>query len=300
MALWKKLIIPIIILLVSIAVVKWINYVDVESYYKGKRILLTGASYGIGKDLAIRLSQLGARLVIAARNVSKLKDTQTLCQKYSQDVFTVQADVTKEEDNKLLVSETVKHLGGIDILLLNAGYSPPFKAFVDRDDPAELFLYVYKVNVLQGVYLTKFAIDHLRESHGTILAVSSLAGWLGAPFVTPYSASKHALHGYFSSLNMEFQLRQENVSVVIMPLPFVHTARSIGNLKPKKGLMFEPGIPSKECVERMLKGLPLKNLYYYVTWDGFIIGHLYSLCPYCFDYAITIFGKMFSETYEKL
>ncbi|XP_065916341.1 hydroxysteroid 11-beta-dehydrogenase 1-like protein B [Dysidea avara] len=294
-ALWT-VITPIIILLVSVVVVQWTNSVDVESYYKDKRVILTGASDGIGKDLAIRLSQLGARLVIAARTDSKLKDTQKLCQKYSQDVFTVRADVGKEEDNKLLVSEAVKHLGGIDILILNAAYSPALKAFVDRDNPAELFLDVYKVNVLQGVYLTKFSIDHLRESHGTILAVSSLAGWLGMPMVTPYCASKHALNGYFSSLNMEFQLRQENISIVIMPLPYVYTTTAINNLKPKQNLMFEPGITSEECVERMIRGLPLKKLYYYITWDGFFVGHLYSLCPYCFDYIGTYFGQLFSDS----
>ncbi|XP_065916944.1 hydroxysteroid 11-beta-dehydrogenase 1-like protein B [Dysidea avara] len=225
-ALWT-VVTPIIILLVSLVVVQWTNYVDVESYYKDKRIILTGASEGIGKDLAIRLSQLGARLVIAARTESKLKDTQNLCQKYSQDVFVVRADVGKEEDNKLLVSEAVKHLGGIDILILNAAYSPPLTMFTDYEDPGETFLGVYKVNLLQGVYLTKFSIDHLRESHGTILAVSSMTGWVGLPMIAPYTASKHALHGYFSSLNMEFQLRQENILVVIMPLPFVHTNRAV-------------------------------------------------------------------------
>ena len=134
-----------------------------------------------------------------------------------------------------------------------------------------------RVNVLQGVYLTKFSIDHLRESHGTILAVSSMAGTHCSCSVTTLvtmSLQDQCHHqcfrptlpvnmlsmvqytsywccsviyctGYFSSLNMEFELRQENISIVIMPLPFVYTTSAVESLKPKSNLLFEPGITPK-------------------------------------------------------
>ncbi|XP_065917621.1 11-beta-hydroxysteroid dehydrogenase 1-like [Dysidea avara] len=286
------LIFTIVVLPLSAVVVQWMNYVDIESYYKDKRIILTGASEGIGKNLAIRLSQLGATLVIAARTESKLKDTQKLCQKYSQDVFVVRADVGKEEDNKLLVSEAVKHLGGIDILILNAGHTH-VDFFVDTENPAKLYEEVFRVNVLQGVYLTQFSLPYLRESHGTIVAISSIGdtGILTPPSAGSYVTSKHALKGHFGSLNMEFEIRKENISITIMPLGLVYTERvlKMPTVSTESIWGIEPGITPADCADRITRGIPLKKLYYFITWDTFIIGHLSSLCPVCFD---RIFAKM--------
>ncbi|XP_065916842.1 hydroxysteroid 11-beta-dehydrogenase 1-like protein isoform X2 [Dysidea avara] len=263
------LIFTIVILPLSAVVVQWMNYVDIENYYKDKRIIITGASEGIGKDLAIRLSQLGARLVIAARTESKLKDTQKLCQKYSQDVFVVRADVGKEEDNKLLVSEAVKHLGGIDILILNAAICN-ISWFVDTENPGKLYEDTFRINTLQGVYLTQYSLPYLRKSHGTIVAISSIVG-------------------HFGSLSLEFEKRNENISVTIMPLSIVYTENLLKQSRDlKPGGFFEPGITPVDCADRITRGIPLKRVYHYITWDAFIITRLYFLCPVCVDHLIAM------------
>ncbi|XP_065916841.1 11-beta-hydroxysteroid dehydrogenase 1-like isoform X1 [Dysidea avara] len=282
------LIFTIVILPLSAVVVQWMNYVDIENYYKDKRIIITGASEGIGKDLAIRLSQLGARLVIAARTESKLKDTQKLCQKYSQDVFVVRADVGKEEDNKLLVSEAVKHLGGIDILILNAAICN-ISWFVDTENPGKLYEDTFRINTLQGVYLTQYSLPYLRKSHGTIVAISSIVGIMNAPSMAAYVASKHALQRHFGSLSLEFEKRNENISVTIMPLSIVYTENLLKQSRDlKPGGFFEPGITPVDCADRITRGIPLKRVYHYITWDAFIITRLYFLCPVCVDHLIAM------------
>ncbi|XP_065916843.1 11-beta-hydroxysteroid dehydrogenase 1-like isoform X3 [Dysidea avara] len=236
------LIFTIVILPLSAVVVQWMNYVDIENYYKDKRIIITGASEGIGKDLAIRLSQLGARLVIAARTESKLKDTQKLCQKYSQDVFV-----------------------------------------------GKLYEDTFRINTLQGVYLTQYSLPYLRKSHGTIVAISSIVGIMNAPSMAAYVASKHALQRHFGSLSLEFEKRNENISVTIMPLSIVYTENLLKQSRDlKPGGFFEPGITPVDCADRITRGIPLKRVYHYITWDAFIITRLYFLCPVCVDHLIAM------------
>ncbi|XP_064405248.1 11-beta-hydroxysteroid dehydrogenase 1-like [Halichondria panicea] len=277
---WRKILAVGLLIGVAAVAWEWKSSVNIEEFYKGKRVVLTGASKGIGKSLAIQLSKRGAKLVIAARTVQKLADTQSECLKNTPHVHTVRADVSKEEDCRAIVDKAVEEFGGVDILILNAAYSPNPQWFSDYEKPAEKFSSVLGVNLLQSVQLVHFSLSHLNKSQGIIVPVSSGAGIAAIPKVSAYATSKHALHGYFKALNQEFILTNTPVSITIMPLPYVLTETAVTNWKP---IGTGDGITAEDCADRMLHGIPKRQLWYYVDWTLWFMGHVYSLYPEFFD-----------------
>jgi short-subunit dehydrogenase len=261
-------------------VIQWLHAVDVESYYRGKRVVITGASRGVGKGLALRLSQLGAKLVITARTESDLKAVEKECAQNTR-VVSVVGSVAEEEDCEKITNATIEAFGGVDILILNAAYSPYPTLFTEITKPAAKFLNVFKVNTLQSVYLTSMFMEELEKSAGIVVGVSSVAGLLGTPKITPYATSKHALHGFYSSLHSELIMQNSNVTVTLMPLPFVRTATAVNNMRPYSESL---GLTVEDCANRMLEGIPLRHFFHYITWDTFAVGYLNSLCPYFFNW----------------
>jgi corticosteroid 11-beta-dehydrogenase isozyme 1 len=176
--------------LIAIAVhyvISWSTAVDIKEYYKGKRIVLTGASRGIGRELAVQLAKLGSRLVIAARTYSKLEDTISLAGDDSiGELHPIAADISNERDCKKIIDMAVDKLGGIDMMILNAVYSPDPVWFMNMEQPGQLFLDTYNTNLLQSVYLINYGLPHLTLSKGRVIAVSSAASQLGMPKVVPY------------------------------------------------------------------------------------------------------------------
>lgn len=262
---------------------QWNSAVDIEEFYKGKVVIVTGCSRGIGKSLAIRLAQLNAKLVIAARTTDKLLATQQECLKFTADVLAVTADVSKEEDCKAIIDAAVREFGGVDVLILNAAITPEPRWFIELQDPAEEFAHTYSVNLLQSVRLVQLALPHLNASRGIIVPVSSGSGIVSIPKVSPYATSKHALHGFFKSLRQELILSDTPVSISIMPLPYVLTDVAVENWRPIDG---GGGITPEDCAERMLVGIPQRKFWYYVDWSMAITGRLYSLFPELIDWYI--------------
>jgi len=165
---------------------------------RGKRIVITGASSGIGKALAIEASLLGATLCIGARNRESLEEVANQCDKAK--TFIYQLDVTEKESCKAFIAFAEESMGGIDFLVNNAGISM-------RANFAELDLkvieQVMQVNFWGAVYCTHFAMNSLLKSKGSVIGISSVAGFNGLPGRTGYSASKFALHGFLESLRTE-------------------------------------------------------------------------------------------------
>lgn len=232
MGVLRKVALLALVVAVAAVVWQWMNYVDIQDFYKNKRIILTGASKGIGKSLAIQLAQLGAKLVIAARSADKLAETQRECQRYTSEVYTVVADVSREEDCKAIVDKAADSLGGVDILIPNAAYSYTPGWFVDYDKPEDIFQKVFAVNVWQNVNLVHYSLPYLNTSHGIIVPVSSGSAIVGTPMVSAYSASKHAIHGFYKVLNQELIMTDTPISITVMPLPYVLTDKAVENWKP--------------------------------------------------------------------
>jgi short-subunit dehydrogenase len=187
------------------------------SSFAGKVVLITGASEGIGRALALTLAPERPRLALNARSGARLEEAAVECRARGAEVLTVPADVSRREDCTQLVARTVERFGHLDALVNNAGITMWSRFDAVRD--FGMFERLLAVNYLGAVYLTAAALPHLERSRGLIVAVASLAGLTGVPERTGYAASKHALVGFFESLRIE--LRGSGVDVTIVAPDFV-------------------------------------------------------------------------------
>jgi short-subunit dehydrogenase len=186
---------------------------------EGKVVIITGASKGIGAELARQLAERGARLVLAARSEKELEGVAGDCRKKGANVVTVKADVAVERDCQAIVAGATVAFNRVDALVNNAGASM-WARFEDIHDMS-ILEHLMQVNYMGAVYCTHHALPHLRESKGLIVGISSLAGRTGVPTRTGYSASKHAMTGFFDSLRIE--LDGSGVAVTMIYPGFVAT-----------------------------------------------------------------------------
>jgi short-subunit dehydrogenase len=167
---------------------------------KDKVVIITGASSGIGKACAINMAKKGAKVVIAARNIVKLEETAQHILTFNTNVLTVKCDVSAQIDCENLIKETVNKFGQIDVLINNAGIS---MRAIFNDLELEVIEKVMAINFWGTVYCTKYALPHLLKSKGSVVGVSSIAGYIGLPARTGYSASKYAMQGFLDALRTE-------------------------------------------------------------------------------------------------
>jgi short-subunit dehydrogenase len=224
--------------------------------FDGKRILITGASSGIGEHLAYTLAQQGANLILVSRTEAELQRVRALCHRPTDH----QVRVMDLEDTIALdgqIRDIWNTLGPIDILINNAGISQRYPA---QDGSIKVDQKIMTVNFWGTVALTKQALTFMLErGSGHIVCVSSLAGLIGLKNRTIYSASKHALRGYFESLRQE--LYQSPIKITMVYPGYINT-----NL-PQNALL-RNGIPNgrqekthiggmavDKCAHRMVKAI---------------------------------------------
>jgi short-subunit dehydrogenase len=180
-------------------------------------VILTGASEGIGRALALALAPQRPRLVLAARNMERLEALAGECRALGAEVIPVETDVTDAAQCRRLADKTLETFGRIDTLVANAGATMWTR--LDELEDWSVPEKVMAVNYLGAVYCTMAALPYLKESRGRIVAVASIAGLTGVPERTGYSASKHAMIGFFDSLRIE--LEGTGVSVTVIAPDFV-------------------------------------------------------------------------------
>ena len=186
---------------------------------KEAAVAITGASKGIGAELARQLAAKGARLVLAARSEKELEGVAADCRKAGASVVVVRADVTHERDCQAIISGALVAFGRLDVLVNNAG-ATMWARFEDIDDMS-ILKRIMDVNYMGAVYCTKHALPALKQTRGLIVGISSLAGRTGVPTRTGYSAAKHAMTGFFDSLRIE--LDGSGVGVTMIYPGFVAT-----------------------------------------------------------------------------
>lgn len=224
--------------------------------FKENVVILTGASTGIGEALAHQLAEQGAWLVLAARNAQKLETVAAECRARGGRALVVATDVTDEEECRELVERAVAEYGRVDTLINNAGLSMWMK-LEDVEDLSTIE-YLMRVNFFGSMYCTYYALPHLKQTKGRIVAIASVAARTGIPTRTGYSASKHAMVGFFESLRIEVE--DDGISVTIAYPDFVasgmHT-RSLGADGQPLGhnpLQVDKIMTSEECARRILAG----------------------------------------------
>lgn len=168
--------------------------------FRDKVIVITGASSGIGHALAREFSTQGAKVALAARSLEKLRELQQILPGGEANSLAVACDVASETDCRDLIERTVEKFGRIDVLINNAGLS--MRALFDEVD-LEVLRRLMDVNFWGTVYCTKYALPYIQKTQGSIVGISSVAGFHGLPGRTGYSASKYAMHGFLETIRIE-------------------------------------------------------------------------------------------------
>uniref|UniRef100_A0A8D0C0M0 Dehydrogenase/reductase 7 n=1 Tax=Salvator merianae TaxID=96440 RepID=A0A8D0C0M0_SALMN len=176
-----------------------------ETELRGKVVWVTGASSGIGEELAFQLAKIGSLLALSARRENELERVKKKCIEVSslsdKDILILPLDLTDRSSHEAATNTVLKHFGKIDVLVNNGGRSQR-SLFVDTS--IDVYSAIMELNYLGTISLTKFVLDHmLQRKQGKIVTMSSVMGIMGAPLATGYCASKHALQGFFNSLRPE-------------------------------------------------------------------------------------------------
>ncbi|GAB2943268.1 SDR family oxidoreductase [Hymenobacter coalescens] len=169
---------------------------------QNKVVLITGGTSGIGQACALVFGQAGARVAFTGRDTARLQQTQAQLEAQGIQALAIRADVGEEADCRRAVEETVQAFGRLDVLINNAGIS--MRALF-AEASLDVIRQLMQTNFFGTVYTTKFALPHLLSCRGSVVGISSIAGYRGLPGRTGYSASKFAMNGFLETLRTELQ-----------------------------------------------------------------------------------------------
>lgn len=239
------------------------------------RIVITGASDGIGAEMALQLARQypqSLQLTLAARNLEALQAVAAQCQAQGAQVLVLPTDVSDQAACRALIERSAQHFGGIDVLVNNAGVSA--HAWLEDVSAEHLDWYeqLMRTNLWGSVWCTHAALPHLKASRGRIVAVSSLAGLVGVPGRTAYSASKFAMAGFFEALRTELQSSGIAVTIaypgVVDTRIRYHGYNARGEAAGVSGLKEDRAMPVAECARLILRGMERRQREVVMTTAG--------------------------------
>ena len=235
-------------------------------YFSNKTIWITGASSGIGKALAIMLSQQQCKLILSSRNRASLALVKAACA-HPEQVKIIPLDLENYERLALKVAAAIKAVGTIDILINNGGISQRSLAAATHINVDKRIM---DINYLGTVALTKALLPHFIENKaGQFVVTTSIVGKIGTPLRSSYAASKHALHGFFDSLRAENH--QHGLAVTLICPGFINTNVSInaltgnGTAQGKIDTATGNGMAPERCAKLMLKAIKNKKEEAYIA-----------------------------------
>lgn len=238
-----------------------------SDYFKNKVVVVTGGTDGIGKALVDRLLSQKARVATCGRNHDKLYQLQSEYPSHPLHVFV--ADVSNENDCRNFIDSTLEAFGSIDILINNAGIS--MRALL-KDLSIEVLHKVMDVNFFGAVYCTKFALDAIIKKKGSIVGVSSIAGYRGLPGRSGYSASKFALQGWLEAIRTE--LMADGVHVMWVCPGFttsnIRNAALNADGTPQGESPMDEGsmMTAEDCAAHILKAIEKRKRTLVMTFTG--------------------------------
>jgi dehydrogenase/reductase SDR family protein 7B len=234
--------------------------------FTNKVVWITGASSGIGKALALELSKQNAKLVLSARNESKLSEVRNSCSHPNQ-VLVLPLDLGNIDSFNSKMKEVISAFGKIDILVNNGGIS---QRSLVKDTTISVDKQLMNINYIGTVALTKTVLPHFIENkQGQFVVTTSIVGKIGTPLRSSYAASKHALHGFFDSLRAENH--KNNIAVTLVCPGFVNTNVSInaltgdGSPQNKMDTATQNGIEPNRFAKIMAKAMYKKKEEVYIA-----------------------------------
>jgi short-subunit dehydrogenase len=251
------------------------------SRIEGKIALITGASSGIGEHVSYAMAKEGAKLVLIDRDQENLDRVATQCREMQAECFTYVRDLMKTDDLAQFIQEITNTTGSIDILINNAGMSQRSYA---EETPVDNDRKIMELNFFSFVLLAKAVLpDMIKNKAGHIVVMSSIAGKFGFPMRTAYSASKHAVQGYFESLRPE--VKKHNVKVSIISPGRVKTNIS-KNAMVKDGGKYgkmdagqENGISAPACAAGIVKAIKKDKKDVLLGKKELIMVYIYRFIP---------------------
>ena len=181
-------------------------------YFRDKTVLVTGASSGIGEELACQLGQCGAKLTLAARRQAALENlADRIANAGARRPLVANCDVTRDGDVERAVSESVRHWGTLDVVIANAGFGVvgPFDRLSIEDYRRQFETNVF--GVLRTIYA---ALPHIEHSKGHVVIIGSVAGWTSTPGGSPYAMSKFAVRALANAITPELRLAGVKVTLI--------------------------------------------------------------------------------------
>ena len=224
---------------------------------QNKVIWITGASSGIGEALVSALAKEGAKLILSARRADELERVATNCKLQAADHLILTLDLANQSNFETKKNEVLKKFDRIDILVNNGGVSQRSLA---KDTSVEVDRRIMEVNYFGTIALTKVLLpEFIKQKSGLYVVVSSAVGKFGSPWRSGYSASKHALHGFFDSLRAE--VYEDGIKVLIVCPGFIQTNVSVNAFTgtgAKLGTMdaaTAQGLTATECARKMVSAI---------------------------------------------
>jgi short-subunit dehydrogenase len=248
--------------------------------------VITGASDGIGAELARQLAAThgaDATLVLAARQREALDTVAAQCRQAGAQALVVPTDVSDESQCRALIAEAVRQTGRIDVLVNNAGVSAQALFAEVRAEDLGWYERLMRINFWGSVWCTHAALPQLLATRGRIVAVSSLAGLVGVPGRTAYSASKFAMSGFFEALRAE--LKTSGVSVttaypgVVATRIRHHGYNAQGEAAGSSGLKEDGAMSVEECARLIIQGMNLRQREVVMTAKGKLGRFIKLLAP---------------------
>ncbi|XP_056271033.1 hydroxysteroid 11-beta-dehydrogenase 1-like protein isoform X1 [Pseudoliparis swirei] len=240
---------------VAFLAVKWnAPRFDPESL-RGARVLVTGASAGIGEQIAYHYAKFGAQIVITARREKVLQKVVEKCLSLgAQKALYVAADMASETEPDRALDFAVENLGGLDYLVLNHIGPSPFSMW---EGDVEHTRWLMKVNFFSYAQMAWRALASLEQSNGALVIVSSLLGKMPSPFAVPYTSTKFALNGFFGALHHELVMKKSNVSISICTLGLIDTDAAMDKVRSVKSrCLFGKHVTTlRRCFSVSLQGL---------------------------------------------
>ena len=223
---------------------------------KNKVVWITGASSGIGEALCYHFNELGCRLIISSRNRDKLYEVKSHCRRNPIDVHVLPLDLEDSASLPGKAEDALKIYGHIDIIVHSGGISQRSLALETKTEVAQRLM---NIN-FWGTQILSLSLlpSMLQRGSGHIVVISSIVGKFGTPLRSAYSATKHALHGYFDSLRAETDPR---IRFLIVCPGFIKTAVSLNALTAdgsSQNSMDEAqanGMAPDKCVELIVKAI---------------------------------------------
>lgn len=253
-----------------------------SGYFEGKVALITGASRGIGRELALQLASRGAHLVLAARSEDQLREVAAACKARNPRVGTliVPTDVTNEIQLAHLAEQAEAQFGRIDILINNAGILQVGDfVTVGRDSVRQTI----EVNLMSAMYLTQLVLPLMRrQGSGHVVMMASLMGRHAMPFYSAYSTSKYALIGFAESLRRELQ--GTGIRVLTVKPGFTATDMVAVAQKAYRKMGFFKMIPTERVARRTLEGIVLGLAEVSIGWLDRVAAWLNKLSPPLMDF----------------